>query len=482
MHRFARVWRIGSKFARRIARLATKAIMSKRLSVWSLLAFSSPGIPATLLIAPVFGILPSYYALHTKVTLAEVGAAFLLARVIDALIDPLVGTLSDRTNSRLGARLPWMIAGAILAIPSAYFFFMPPANASALYFFFASFLTMVAWSLLAIPHGAWAAELSDDYDERSRIFSYKQVLATIGGYSLFFIPPALAPFTHTTEINQTVLTVLVVIFVVLMPTTLVWAARSVTLKGAEIEQVAQPPASVMAVLRSVAGNPPFIWFVAITTLVGIAQGINTALGFLYVQDYLHLGSYFFLAMGIVPGVVATATTPFWLWISRRFDKQRTWAAGLLLSIVVGTPIVFLTPGMHSLIPLTIIIALYSAFQGVLIALPSSVLADVADYEVWKQNNRATGNYFALLALLSKVTTAVGSALALSMSGFLGYAPHGDSASNFFALMVPFGGVHAALMVLAVVLIYYFPLTRRRHALIVKRLAQREERLRAAAVA
>jgi Na+/melibiose symporter-like transporter len=50
------------------------------------------------------------------------------------------------------------------------------------------------------------------------------------------------------------------------------------------------------------------------------------------------------------------------------------------------------------------------------------------------------------------------------------------------LMVPFGAVHAALMVLAVVLIYYFPLTRRRHALIVKRLAQREERLRAAAVA
>ena len=168
--------------------------MSKRLSVWSLLAFSSPGIPATLLIAPVFGILPSYYALHTKVTLAEVGAAFLLARIIDAIIDPLVGTLSDRTNSRLGARLPWMIVGAILAIPSAYFFFMPPVNAGALYFFFASFLTMAAWSLLAIPHGAWAAELSDDYDERSRIFSYKQVLATIGGYSLFFIPPALAPY------------------------------------------------------------------------------------------------------------------------------------------------------------------------------------------------------------------------------------------------------------------------------------------------
>ena len=163
--------------------------MSKRLSVWSLLGFSSPGLPATLLIAPVFGILPSYYGLHTKVTLAEVGVAFLLARVIDAFIDPLVGTLSDRTNSSLGARLPWMITGASLAIPSAYFFFVPPANAGAIYFFVWSFLTMAAWTLLTIPHGAWAAELSDDYDERSRIFSYKQVLATVGGFGFFFYPP-----------------------------------------------------------------------------------------------------------------------------------------------------------------------------------------------------------------------------------------------------------------------------------------------------
>jgi Na+/melibiose symporter-like transporter len=273
---------------------------------------------------------------------------------------------------------------------------------------------------------------------------------------------------------------LVVIFIVLMPATLVWAAKSVSLKGTETEQVAAPPSSLMTVLRSVGGNRPFLLFVAITTLAGTATGMNTGLSFLYVQDYLHLGSYFFI-LGIVPGI-AVLTTPFWLWMSRLYGKHRTWAVGLFLSAILGLPVLLLRPGMQSLVPLIVIIALNYVLQGVIIALPLSVLADIADYEAWKQNTRATGNYFALLVLLSKVTTAVGSSLALAISGWMGYAPHANGTANFAAIMVPFVAVPTVMVILASVLIYCFPLDRRRHGLIIKRLAEREERLRAASAA
>ncbi len=450
--------------------------MSKRMSMWTLLAFASPGIPATLLISPVFGFLPSYYAIHTHVTLAEVGTAFLLARVIDALIDPFVGVLSDRTRSRLGPRLPWMIAGGVLGLPSAYFFFLPPSDAGAVYFFVTSFLTMVGWTLFTIPHGAWAAEISDDYDERSRIFGVKQVLATVGGFALFFLPPLLAPLTGTTEFNETTMKALIVALIVLTPATLIWAATKVPLKGAAIEQVGLPPASLMSVLRSIWGNRPFVIFVVITILVGVAQGMVTGLSFLYVQDYLGIGKYFF-AIGIVPGVAGIAVTPFWLWAARHFDKQKAWAWGLWLSAIAGAPILLLTPGIHAFIPLLVVMTLAAIMQSSGIALPSSILADVADYETWKQNTKATGNYFALLVFLSKVTTAAGSSLALLMSGVMGYVSHAQGGKDHVAaLVVPFIVIPLVLTFLAGFLVYCFPLDRRRHALIMNRLAKREEQL------
>ncbi|MBS0473436.1 MAG: MFS transporter [Proteobacteria bacterium] len=449
--------------------------MSKRLSVWSLLAFSSPAIPATLLIAPVFGILPSYYALHTKVTLAEVGAAFLIARIVDALIDPLVGVLSDRTRSRWGARIPWMAGGAVLALPSAYFFFLPPADAGGTYFFVWSFLTMAAWTLLTIPHGAWAAEMTDDYDERSRIFGVRNVLASVGAFGFFLLPPLLEPVTHTTEINGATMQALVVALFILTPVTLIWAALRAPVHGAAAEQVAAPPASLMSVLRSVGANRPFVCYVGITVLAGVAAGMTTGLSFLYTQDYLGLGAFFFL-LGIIPSVAGIAATPVWLWAARRVDKHRAWAIGLWLGGLVGLPILFLTPGAQSFIPLLVISTIGGIMQSVGMALPSSILADVADYEAWKQNTKAVGNYFALLTLLSKITTALGSSLALLLSGVLGYVPRAQGGTGHVAaLVIPFVILPVALNALAGFMVWFFPLNRRRHAVIMSRLAKREER-------
>jgi GPH family glycoside/pentoside/hexuronide:cation symporter len=449
---------------------------SKRMSVWSLLAFSSPSVPATLLIAPVFGIMPSYYTMHTRVTLAEVGAAFLIARLIDALIDPVVGLLSDRTRSRLGARLPWMMAGALLALPSMCFFFLPPASAGGAYFFVASFFTMLAWTLLSIPHGAWAAELTDNYDERSRIFGVKNVLASVGAFGFYLLPPLLAPLTHTTEINRATMLGLVVALFILIPATLTWAAAKAPLRGPPTTQIATAPASPSSVLRSVAANRPFLIFVVITILAGVAAGMSAGLTFLYVQDYLGLGAYFFV-FGIVPGVAGIAATPFWLWASRHFDKHKAWAAGIWLSAMIGLPVLFLAPGPQSFIPLLVIVAVTGVTQSVAVALPSSILADIADYEAWKQNNKPTGNYFALLVLLSKVTTAVGASAALLLSGTLGYVPRAQGGhGHISSLLIPFVVIPTVLNMLAGVLVYWFPLDRRRYGLIMNRLKKRADRL------
>jgi Na+/melibiose symporter-like transporter len=267
----------------------------------------------------------------------------------------------------------------------------------------------------------------------------------------------------------------VILFSILMPLSLVWAAAKAPLHGSEAERVAAPPLSLGAVLRSVVGNKPFLIFFAITTIAGIATGMSTGLTFLYVQDYLKLGNYFFV-LGILPAAAAILSTPFWLWLSRHLDKSRAWGVGLLLSAVLGLPILLFAPGIASLGPLLAVVGITSAMQGVTIALPPSVLADIADYEAWKQNTKAAGNYFSILVLLSKVTTAVGSSAALALSGALGYVPRAQGGTgHVMALLIALVVVPTLLTACAAILAFRFPLNRRRLAIIARRLRQREER-------
>jgi GPH family glycoside/pentoside/hexuronide:cation symporter len=446
-----------------------------RYSIGSLLAFSSPALAATLLISPVFGILPSYYALNTKVTLAEIGGLFLIARVLDALIDPLIGILSDRTQTRLGARLPWMIAGGAMSIPSVYFLFLPPHDATAVYFLIWSFVAMFAWTLMTIPHGAWAAELTDDYDERSRIFGVRNVLAQVGGFGFLLLPPLLAPITGTTEIERPTMWGLVIMLWVVTPLSLLWAALRSPGYGSPAGRSAMSSSTLGSVLRSIGSNKPFLLFIVITGIGGVAAGMNTALLFLYVQDYLKLGASFF-AVGLLSSFAMIGSTPLWLWAGRRYGKHKTWALGLVFGALVSLPLLIISPGPQALIPLLLTMILCGASQGVIIPLPPSILADVSDYAAWKENTNATGNYFSCLVLLSKITAAVGSSLALLLSDVMGYTPNAHSAANALPLLTPLVIVPAVLQLAAAVLVWRFPLDRRRQGILTRRLAQRQARV------
>ncbi|WP_299329542.1 MFS transporter [Parasphingopyxis sp.] len=447
-------------------------------TIWSLIAFGSPGVAATLLISPVYSILPTYYAMNTNVTLAQIGVVFLVARIADAFTDPLVGVLSDRTRSRLGARLPWMIAGAVMAVPSAFLLFLPPGNATAIYFFIWSFLAMSAWTLLSIPHNAWAAELTDDYDERSRIFGIKNAMATLGGFAFFLLPPILAPFTGTTEIEGSVMLAFVIVLAVLIPLSVVWASFKAPIKSTETK-ASMPPSSLWTVFRSFKTNKPFVNFFAVSTISGIAVGMTSTLSFLYIQDYMQLGAYFFV-IGVLAPVVAIISVPFWLRVSRRYSKHKAWSVGMGISGSLGLFILLLEPGPQALIPLLVLTGVSAVMQGALIPLPPSILGDVADYEAWKENTNATGNYFAILVLMAKVTAAVGSSLALLISGALGYIPNTDS-PEAWALLIPLAVIPFFLQMIAAVISWYFPIDRRRQATIAKRLEQRKKRALAATV-
>ena len=148
-----------------------------RLPTPLLIAFGLVNLPLSMLMSPTAAVLPNFYLDHTAVTLAGLATATLIARLFDGLTDPLIGYLSDRS----GRRKPWMIAGAVVVAAGAWFLYNPSASAGPGHLLAWYLVVTLGWTLVEIPHTAMAAELSSDYDERSRIALWRQLLGFAGG-------------------------------------------------------------------------------------------------------------------------------------------------------------------------------------------------------------------------------------------------------------------------------------------------------------
>ena len=144
--------------------------------------------------APVLGLfsggaLISMYLLKfaTDVLLiapATIGAIFLAGRIWDAVSDPLVGTLSDRTRTRLGRRRPWMLASALPLGLSIAALWSPPRALEAgrlVAWVGVSFLLFYTfYTTFRVPHMALGAELSRGYHDRTRVFGVMQAVESVG--------------------------------------------------------------------------------------------------------------------------------------------------------------------------------------------------------------------------------------------------------------------------------------------------------------
>src|SRR3546814_14053808 len=100
-----------------------------RLSLYAL-----PAMPLAVVVFPSQAILPGFYAQHTSIPLATIGAILVAARAFDGIVDPLIGFMSDSTRSRWGARKPWLIVGALLLALSVIQLYGPTSDVGAGYY------------------------------------------------------------------------------------------------------------------------------------------------------------------------------------------------------------------------------------------------------------------------------------------------------------------------------------------------------------
>ena len=118
--------------------------------------FASASMPVAALGVPLTVYLPNYYASHIGLSLAAVGLAFSMVRLIDILFDPLIGVAINATRTPFGRFRPWMAAGAPLLMLAAYMIFMAQPGITTLYMVVWLLVLYAGFSMLVLGHSAWA--------------------------------------------------------------------------------------------------------------------------------------------------------------------------------------------------------------------------------------------------------------------------------------------------------------------------------------
>lgn len=426
-----------------------------RRSPGVLLAYGGFAMPLSLAGLPILAYMPAFYAQELQLSAGLVGLVFLLARLWDAVSNPLFGWLSDRTRTRWGRRKPWVIIGAPFLMASTWFLCNPPAGAGLGYLAFWAAVFYTIWVGIYVPYVSWGTELASDYTERSRVASYREIFTMFG--NLFF---AVAPILFLAEgaplrevLRLIALSVLIGLPIAVLPLVL-WVRDQ-----APVERVQTHFASDLA---AVVKDRVLLRFLFAILCFMVGEGVVASLFVFYLQVGVGLPTKLFWAIFILY-VVTIAVVPLLLWAAKRVEKHRLLAAAMAMQVVLYVGFV-LIPSKNFPIFVVLTVALGVA-HSVLLALPTSIVADIVDHGDLTSGKRRAGAYVAAYSLTAKLGLALGVGLAFSLLALVNFVPSAahHSAENVSHIRLLAFGLPALLQVPAAFLFFSHPITRQKHA-------------------
>ncbi len=422
--------------------------------------------------------LMKFYTDGALILPALAGNALLLGKIWDAVNDPLFGWISDRTHSPLGKRRVYMIFGAIpLAIAIALLWFVPPGISQTLTFIWIAFsfiLFDTLWTFTNVPYYALTSELTDDYDERSSLTTYRMVMAVPAYLLGAAVTPAIVGLF---ALQRTGYAMIGIIYGILAGGVLLISAAGLRERPAAVQTPSEaakqrsPDASPLKSLGAALRNRPFLWLCGVYFVVNLSFAFIKVLMAYYIEYQLLMKAQTTLVMGLML-ICVTVALPFWRWLGLKMDKGPAYGLGMLIGALAVILTFFLPHQPSDLIYLVSILAGFGfAAQWIF---PWAMVADVADVDRADTGQQRSGMYYGVWGLATKISEALAlAAVGWILTGF-GYQPNIEqSAGSLLGIRLFFGLVPAVIIFLSAPFLFRYPITRARHAEIRRRLEAME---------
>ena len=391
------------------------------------------GLPLAFVALPLYVILPNHYAREFGVPLATLGLVLLLARLLDAFIDPLIGRYSDRLFGRsTGAVLGFgAMCALVLAAGFAGLFFPPTRDPLMLVAWCAGVLavTYAAYSGLSVAHQSWGAMLGGDENMRSRVVAWREGLGLLGVVLASVAP---LPLGLTATVTM--------FWVFLLVAWWSWSRASAPIATAK---------SQVGDLWLPFRRSAFRRLLAVFVVNGIASAIPATLVLFFVQDRLQAPKSIEAAALAIYFACAAVSMPLWLRLVRHWGLARSWMLGMLLAIAAFLGALWLGPGDA---PIFLVVCAFSGLAlGTDLALPGAMLAGVIQQSGDRGN--AEGAYFGWWNFATKINLALAAGLALPVLGLFGYSPGTQSPAALSVLTLAYCLLPCLLKLGAVGLLY-----------------------------
>ncbi|MFH1523496.1 MAG: MFS transporter [Chloroflexota bacterium] len=403
--------------------------------------------------------LMKFYTDGALILPALAGNALLIGKIWDAINDPLFGWITDKTKSRFGKRRVFMIFGAIpLAIAVALLWFVPAADKVWTFVWIAATFILfdTVWTLTNVPYYALTSELTDDYDERSSLTTYRMVMAV----PAYLVGAALTPaIVGLFALQRTGYAFIGIAYGALAAVALLISAAGFRerKKASETKPEASPFKSLLLALR----NKSFVWLCAIYFVVNISFAFIKILMVYYIEYQLLMKAQTSLVMGLML-ICVTISLPFWQWVSRKMDKGPAYALGMAFG-ALAVILTFFLP--HQSTGLIYIISVLAGFGfSAQWIFPWAMVADVADYDRVETGQQRSGMYYGVWGLATKISEALAlAAVGWILTGF-GYVPNVEQTPHaLLGIRLFFGLIPAVFIFASLPLLFKYPITRKSHA-------------------
>lgn len=420
------------------------------LSRTTLLAYGLPALPLAVMILPVQIFLPTFYAGDLGLGLTTVGWILAVSRLWDAVSDPLIGWLSDRIPPRYGRRRVPILIGTPLVMVSAWMVMIPGDEVTGGYLLFWTILLYTGWTAVILPINAWGAELSSDYDERSRIAAWREGFALVGTLVALLLP-FLIGIDGRSDAGGA-LALLGWLVVTVLPLTIVLMIWRVPDTVPEVRSPTAPQPGLKAML----GNRPFRRLIGSYFVNSIANALPATLFLLYVGNMLGTPEAAG-AMLLAYFVAGVAAVPLWSRLANRFGKHPVWCWAMIWACVWFAVVPFLGPG--DVFGFLVISLATGLALGADLILPSAMQADVIDVDTARTGRNRAGLYFAAWGLATKAALAVAVGVAFPILGWVGFQDGSENSQlSLWVLVALYAGLPVILKALAVVSMWKFPIT------------------------